>query len=105
MAQFFATIQGAKGPTSRLGTAYSGIITSTKSWQGEVNVSMYTSMNQPTIDFVRVTLGAHNHGPALTLYDGPAGGWQEYLSAGEMGRMAWFASHTSLRLPTPVTTE
>lgn len=101
MAQFFANIRGARGPASRLGTKASGITSSTKSWDGEVNVHAWHDANDG-IDMIRVTLGGHNHGPSLTLYMGPADGWRTYMSAGELGRMAWFAEHTSLRLPTPV---
>lgn len=114
MAQFYAHIRGARGPTSRLGTKVSGITSSTKSWDGEVNVHAWhdasTDPNAPR-DMIRVTFGGHNHGPSLTLYHGPADGWRAYLQAGELGRMAWFAEHTSLHrkpvaaVTTSVTTE
>jgi hypothetical protein len=101
MAQFYAIICGAKGPASRLGTARSGITTSTKSCAGQVNVSMHHNVLTGR-DMVCVTLGEYGGGRSIVLYDGPASGWQEYLSAGELGRMAWWVEHTSLRLPTPV---
>lgn len=99
MAQFFANIRGARGPASRLGTKVSGIRTSTKSWDGEVNVHAWHDPSTST-DHITVTLGGHNFGPSLTLYQGPADGWRTYMNAGELGRMAWFAEHTSLRMYT-----
>ena len=96
MAQFYAYMRGSRGPASRLGTRQSGITITTKSWEGEVNVSMWTDGREGR-DYVRVTLGRHGHGDSVTLYNGPCDGWQEYDQAGELGKLAWVERHIPLQ--------
>jgi hypothetical protein len=93
MAQFIANIHGSRGPTSRLGDKRSGIITSTKSWEGQVNVNMWHDAGAGR-DMVRVVLERHGGGDALTLYAGPCAGWEAHHAIpGSLGRAAWRVTH------------
>jgi hypothetical protein len=41
MAQFRGTVQGVRGPASRLGSKASGLTVVARSWNGEVRVNLY----------------------------------------------------------------
>ncbi len=91
MAQFYATMKGARGEASRLGNKQSGINVSVKSWEGEINVRMYHLHGE---DHVRVTLGEHNGGCSITLYAGPCNGWNtKPVGADALANAVWDASH------------
>jgi hypothetical protein len=101
MAQYFARIQGARGPASRLGSKTSGITTVTKSWDGQVWVNMH-QRKQPSgdyVDWVIVQLEPHggDTSRAVTLYRGPASGWQDYHERGRLGRDAWHAANRNTK--------
>jgi hypothetical protein len=95
MAQFYAHIQGSRGPASRLGCKASGMNVSVKSWQGEITVRM--NVVKDGTDWVSVWLGPHSNdnpsGRAVCLYTGPCSGWQGYYEQGELGRMVWNIEH------------
>lgn len=75
MAQFRATVHGAKGLASRLGTKASGITTVTQSWQGEVEVEAYHAPSTGQ-DYFCVTLRPHSGTGGKLIYNGPADGWK-----------------------------
>lgn len=68
MARFYGKLQGARGPTSRLGHANSGLETEALSYQGCVRVYLYAVGDA---DYARITASEHGRGGALPLYDGP----------------------------------
>ena len=74
MAQFYATIRGARGPTSRLGHKGSGIRTHTMSYEGVIEVEMRWN-EKLQCDEAVVTLRYHPNssqsGVIRTLFDGP----------------------------------
>lgn len=91
MAQFYATMKGAKGEASRLGSKQSGINVSVKSWEGEVDVRMWHSDGR---DWVCVTLGAHGGGRSITLYRGACDEWNtKPVGADALANAVWDASH------------
>lgn len=90
MAQFYGTVQGSRGETSRLGDKGSGLTARLMSWEGMVCV--YLSYNtEQGCDWIVVTFGPHSSdGPAsarVELYNGPASGWKRATLVGTLGRM------------------
>ena len=81
MARFYAEVQGARGAVSRLG--HGVMNTTTKSWQGEINVRMWARPDGS--DHVTVTAEDHGGGNPRVLYDGEVGGWKE------LGPLGWMA--------------
>ncbi len=96
MAQFYATIKGARGEASRLGNRQSGMQVSVMSYQGVVSVYMRTDPKTGD-DHVGVYLKPHSNsssaGPTVCLYQGPCSGWEDYQGLGELGRMIWHREH------------
>jgi hypothetical protein len=84
MAQFYATLHGQRGPTSRLGNKRSGLTACVKSYQGEVLVTM---SHKDGIDMVTVILRPHDGAGDRTgentilLYSGPCGAWDQMVRA------------------------
>jgi hypothetical protein len=74
MAKFYAEIQGAKGPASRLGHHH--IRSTTKSWDGEINVMMSVGPAPDNHIFVRVTACDHGGDNPVVLYSGRVGAWR-----------------------------
>ena len=73
MAHFRGTLQGSRGPASRLGTKKSCLRVEAQSWQGKVTVYLYE--RDDGIDCARVYLDRHHgEGTCLALYDGPVSG-------------------------------
>jgi len=70
MARFYGTIQGARGPTSRLG--HSSLHVSAQSYQGDVNVSFHRmDTDKVEVDMVTIAVRPHDGGPGVYLYSGP----------------------------------
>lgn len=71
MAHFRGTVQGGRTEASRLGHKSSGLRTVAASWQGAVEVRVYTCGD---VDYCEVSLTRH-HGAGVshTLYRGPIG--------------------------------
>ena len=99
MALFYADMKGSRGPASRLGCKTSGINTSTKSWDGEVNVRMWAVYDRVTKEYtphVRLMVGPHDSGGRVCVYDGPVSHMQEqcalmvatYKDLGPLGVLA-----------------
>mgnify|MGYP003149895686 CR=1 FL=1 len=76
MAHFRGTIEGARGPSSRLGNKNTGLNVNAASWQGAVNVWLYEAGG---VDMAQVCLRKHSNGAGVdrVLYDGPVGGGEE----------------------------
>ena len=89
MAKFYAEIQGARGPVSRLGHTH--IRSTTKSSDGEINVMMSIAADGNA--YVRVTACDHGGGNPITLYSGRVGAWR---SLGPMGLAAITAYREAL---------
>ena len=84
MARFYAEVSGkARTQASRLGV--DEIRATVKSWQGEVNITMWRYGDK---DLVHVTLEQHGGGETVTLYNGPCEGWRYYKNIGELGKLA-----------------
>ena len=45
MAEFYGTLQGNRGPTTRIGTKKSGITTIAACWEGAIEVYVYNDAN------------------------------------------------------------
>ena len=74
MAHFRATVQGNRGEASRTGTATSGIVTETASWQGKVYVSLRHDPETKQ-DIAYVALAPHfGEGVSQVIYEGPVSG-------------------------------
>jgi hypothetical protein len=74
MAHFYATIEGNRGQVSRMGTANSGIISYTASWEGSVRVQLRHNPDTG-VDEALVSLEPwQGRGTSRVLYDGPVGG-------------------------------
>jgi|TARA_Y100000310_G_scaffold228936_1_gene231284 hypothetical protein len=75
MAHFRGTIQGARGPASRLGDKGTGLHVNAASWEGAVDVRLYEAGG---VDMAQVYLRKHNGaGVDRVLYDGPVSGGEE----------------------------
>ena len=70
MAHFIADIEGNRGPTSRLGTAKSGIRGHVRGWN--LGASVWCDVNDEGEDFCVVTLtaGSNRRGPDILLFSG-----------------------------------
>ena len=90
MAQFFGCVKGSRGEATRLGDRSSGIVTSTKSWQGQVNVRMWHDARSGK-DYVSVILEEHGGGRSVVLFNGRCDAWEEYHGAGSLSQLAWRA--------------
>ena len=73
MSQFYGTVQGNRGQTSRGGSKNSGIETSTASWSGAIRCYAYYDKETDT-DMVRVEKTTwRGSGDSKILYEGPIG--------------------------------
>lgn len=72
MAEFYGSVQGARGEATRLGHKSTGLKTKAASYQGAVEVNL--SMNDKGVVIARVELVPHlGHGTRELLYEGPVG--------------------------------
>jgi hypothetical protein len=72
MARFYGSIQGNRGPATRMGTPKSGLYSWTAGWQGKVAVELYDIDGR---DMVHVSLAPHaGHGVNRVLFNGPVDG-------------------------------
>lgn len=75
MARYYGTIQGARGPTSRLGHASSGLRVTAQSFQGDVVVEFSTDGSglHEGDDVVNIYVRPHSgsSGNTVGLYYGP----------------------------------
>lgn len=70
MARFMGTIQGSRGPATRLG--HQNLTVRAASWSGAVDVYLYVKND---VDYARVSFVEHHgKGSNYTIYDGPASG-------------------------------
>jgi hypothetical protein len=68
MARFYGTIQGARGPTSRLGSPRSGLSVTAQSYSGDIQVHFRDEDGE---DSVSVYAKSHDGGGSgLCLYSG-----------------------------------
>ncbi len=73
MAHFYATIQGNRKEATRMGTASSGIVSKTASWEGAVRVELWQHGNGK--DYATVSLVPwHGNGKEKLLYQGRVDG-------------------------------
>ena len=74
MTHFRGTVQGRRGPATRLGDMNTGLSVEAQSWQGKIVVGLYT-VNHPEYgltDMARVERRSHPSDNYIeTLYDGP----------------------------------
>jgi hypothetical protein len=68
MARFYGTIQGARGPASRLGHPSSGLDVTAQSYQGDIMVEFRAYGDE---DHVFISARHHGGGSAVCLYGGP----------------------------------
>ncbi len=68
MARYYGTIQGARGPTSRLGSKKSGLHVSAQSFNGDILVSFY--QGDDDTDMVHISARQHGGGRAVDMYCG-----------------------------------
>lgn len=72
MAHFYGIVKGSRGEATRCGTKASGMITKAASWQGAVEVRLYTVGHT---DYAVVSLTRwRGEGTEIVLYDGPVEG-------------------------------
>lgn len=84
MAHFYGTLQGSRGEASRLGTEKSGFEASACSWQGRIDVSLWSRDDG---DHYRVVMRQHGYSQ----------GWEGEIASGIMGEQPERGSI----LPTP----
>ncbi len=63
MAQFYGTLQGARGQASRLGNKQSGLNVSAASWSGRISVRLWHD-SDAGVDRFAVSQGQH-HGAGI----------------------------------------
>jgi len=68
MAQYYGTLQGSGGSTTRQGTKSSGLEVTAQSYQGDIEVS-FTHSNG--VDVVQILVCEHDTGTGQILYYGP----------------------------------
>ena len=69
MARFYGTIQGARGPASRLGHTNSGLTVTAQSYQGDIVVELHAEGDE---DWVTICAREHGRGNIpVRLYHGP----------------------------------
>jgi hypothetical protein len=71
MAQFYGTLQGAKGRCSRLGNKHSGLLTEACSWQGKIQVWLCHKDGQDRYEIRQQP--HHNRGVAKLIAEGIIG--------------------------------
>ena len=69
MARFYGTIQGARGPASRLGHRNSGLRVTAQSYSGDIVVEL--SALGKDEDYVWIGARSHGYGDSVCLYAGP----------------------------------
>lgn len=75
MAQFMGTLQGQRGPTSRLGSKKSGLQANINGWHGGVFVSLFVGDNGEDCARIVLTNGSGgDSGPCVVVYYGPLNG-------------------------------
>lgn len=70
MAEFYGSIQGARGKATRLGGKASGLTAVAASWEGAVETRLYVNDRGETIASVEF-VPWHGQGVRATLYHGP----------------------------------
>ncbi|HEV2660139.1 MAG TPA: hypothetical protein VGU68_06025 [Ktedonobacteraceae bacterium] len=70
MARFYGTIQGQRGPTSRLGSVNSGLQITAQSYSGDVVVNLMVNAKTDE-DWVSIHAREHGTGVSAMLYYGP----------------------------------
>jgi len=74
MARFYGTIQGARGPASRLGNGSSGLTVTAQSFNGDICVHFGTSSRDPNRDHVnvyaRTHAGSFSHWQQVSIFSG-----------------------------------
>lgn len=68
MARFYGTIQGARGPASRLGHPGSGLQVTAQSYQGDIVVGFSAVGDE---DHVWIEVRDHSNRRGVCLYNGP----------------------------------
>lgn len=68
MARFYGTIQGARGPASRLGHTRSGLRVTAQSYNGDVEVHLGAGKDDS--DCAGIMVCAHGGGQSFCLYHG-----------------------------------
>lgn len=71
MARFYGTIQGARGPTSRLGNARSGLSVTAQSYSGDIVVDFTAPDPESSTDWVCIFACNHYNNTGVLLYNGP----------------------------------
>lgn len=69
MARFYGTIQGARGPASRLGHAASGLDVSACSWQGRVEVGLCARDDEDVVH-IRAEQHGSSSNPTGPIFSG-----------------------------------
>lgn len=70
MARFYGTIQGSRGPASRLGHKHLEV--NARSYSGDVRVTLYAPDAESSTDHVCIAARDHDSsGDTVTLYRGP----------------------------------
>lgn len=99
MARYMGTLQGARGPASRLGGKDSGLKVIAASWQGGVKVELFPKggtmgdKNPPDEDWCRISfIRWHGGGTDECLYVGPVSGIRR-VGLTEAGKKAHHATH------------
>lgn len=69
MARFYGTIQGARGPASRLG--HKSLEVTAQSYQGDVIVEFVRGGDKYEVDIVTICAAPHVGGQNIVLYRGP----------------------------------
>jgi hypothetical protein len=71
MAEFYGSVQGARGEATRLGHGNTGLRTSAQSWEGSIIVNIYKNGSDgPVCVDISVTPDSAKRG-GHTLYSGP----------------------------------
>jgi hypothetical protein len=70
MARYYGTIQGARGPASRLGHASGGLSVTAQSFNGDIVVHLYAPDHRSSTDYVEIIARPHGGGQYTTLYNG-----------------------------------
>jgi hypothetical protein len=72
MARYYGTIQGARGPASRLGRANTGLTVTAQSYAGDivVNLMAHDVPGDDEVDMVSIYARPHGVGSGVCLYYG-----------------------------------
>ena len=100
MARFYGTLQGARGPTSRLGHANTGLRVTAQSFSGDIVVNLLAVPDDDGgADWVSIRACAHGSGAGVILYYGPVNRLVDYeghdFLVHEMAQRALEEAHAS----------